>query len=271
MSLLKKAARTIIPEQIYDAMRRARQARVTRRFPSYEAQHRFGGRDLRVFISDPVAAEWYDHEVEANPEIDFLRRLDLAGGTIFDLGAHQCVIAILLSDLVGETGKVVAVEANSHNYDASLRNLALNGKTNITCLKALVSSGRMQLSIDGGLNGRARAAGSGAPETEILTIDHMTAAHGAPALVLLDIEGHEIEALSSASRTINDTVSHWLIELHGDEALSTYGHQNSDIFRYFKEEKFVFHVLEADATEFRSLTRETLPKDRCHIVFERRT
>lgn len=269
MSLLMKAAKSLIPEQMYDVLRRARQDRMTRRFKSYEARHRFGGRELNVYIADPVAVEWYDHSDDENREIDFFRRFDLQGGMIFDLGAHQCVVAMLLADFVGDDGRVIAVEANKHNYEVSLRNLALNDKHNVTCLNGLVSSGRMQVSIDGGLNGRARAT-SGISDTPVLTIDQMTASYGAPSLVVLDIEGHEIEALGSATNTISNTHAHWLIELHGDELLGTYGHRSSDIFRFFNEKDFIFHVLVEGASEFTLLNRDDLPSVRCQLVFERR-
>lgn len=269
MSMLKKAARMIVPEPVYDMLRRSRQARMTRSFKAYGATYNYSKHPLKVLIADPVGADWYDRTIESNPEIEFLSRFDLKGATVFDLGAHQCVIAMLLGNLVGPQGKVVAVEANAHNYQVALRNISMNAAENVRCVKGLISSGRMNVSIDGGLNGRARAA-SGPADTEVLTIDQMSSRFGAPSLVFLDIEGHEIEALSAAAETITATASHWFIELHGDEALSTYGHRNADIFRFFSENEFKFHMLDEASGEFVPLTREGLPTERVHVFFERR-
>ena len=61
-----------------------------------------------------------------------------SGATVFDCGAHQCVIAMILAKFVGATGKVVAVEASPHNYDAANRNIRLNEAGNVTAVHAAV-------------------------------------------------------------------------------------------------------------------------------------
>ncbi|THF52551.1 FkbM family methyltransferase [Allorhizobium terrae] len=267
--MLKTAIRAILPEQVYDTLRRAKQNFMTRRFSSYVSEHNYGGHRLKVLIADPIGAEWYDHDESAMPEIDELKRFELTGKTIFDLGAHQCVIAMLLAELTGKTGQVIAVEANAHNHKVSLQNLATNQFDNVTCVHGLVSSGKLDIAIDGGLNGRARRADSTTPKLKVLTIDEMTRRYGAPALVLLDIEGHEIEALSAATETLKDPHCHWLVELHGDADLADYGHKNSDIFKFFPTTLFKPVILDTKAGRFVPFMPEDLPHERCHIVFER--
>ncbi|HBF32543.1 FkbM family methyltransferase [Rhizobium sp.] len=267
--MLKSAIRAIIPEQIYDTLRRAKQRFMTSRFSSYVSDRNFGGKRLKILIADPIGLEWYDHDEDKMPELEELRRFDLTGKTIFDLGAHQCVIAMLLAEQVGKDGKVIAVEANAHNHKVSLQNLATNGYANVNCVHGLVSSGKVDLVIDGGLNGRARRADAKTPKLDILTIDSMTERFGTPSLVLLDIEGHEIEALTAATKTLTDPQCHWLVELHGDEDLGSYGHKNSDIFKFFPTHLFKPVILDVAAGHFKPLKQEDLPPERCHIVFER--
>lgn len=268
--MLKSAIRSYTPEIIYDLFRRTKQERMTRQFAAYDATHNFAGKRLNMHIADPVGSAWYDHDEDNLPELEFLKRFKLAGKTIFDLGAHQCMVAMLLAELAGKAGKVVAVEANAHNQRVAERNIAMNGYRNITCLHGLVSSGKIAVSIDGGLNGRARSAGVGSAKVAVLSIDELTAVHGAPALVFLDIEGHEIEALGGATQTLSHTTSHWFIELHGDADLSTYGHKNSDIFKFFPARAFNAHILDVKSGEFLPLSTGNLPNDRCHVFFERR-
>jgi FkbM family methyltransferase len=267
--VLKTAIRAILPEQVYDTLRRAKQSFMTRRFSSFVSEHNYGGHRLQVLIADPIGAEWYDHDEATMPEIDELKRFDLQGKTIFDLGAHQCVIAMLLAELASKSGKVIAVEANAHNHKVSLQNLATNHYENVACLHGLISSGKLDIAIDGGLNGRARRADSTTPKLNVLTIDEMTRQYGAPSLVLLDIEGHEIEALSAATETLKDPHCHWLVELHGDADLADYGHKNSDIFKFFPTTLFKPVILDTAAGRFVPLKPEDLPHERCHIVFER--
>lgn len=268
--MLKQALRSIVNEAIYDRLRRVKQERLTSRFRSYVAEHQFGTHRLKVAIADPLGQQWYDADVPALPELDMIRRFDLTGRLIFDLGAHQCVIAMLLGRLAGSTGKVVAVEANAHNHAVALKNITLNDAMNVTCLKGIVSSGKMDVSIDGGLNGRARRAGSASPGLEVVTIDGLSRTYGTPGLVFLDIEGHEIEALGAAIETLAAPGCHWFIELHGNAALGDYGHKNSDIFRFFPESDFSWHIMDEHTGVVSPLTRHELPGERCHVLFENR-
>lgn len=268
--MLKSAIRSIVGEALYDRLRNAKQSRLTNRFKPYVAEHSFGGQKLKVVIADPVAQKWYDTGVDQLPEIDMLRRFDLSGRTIFDLGAHQCVIAMVLGRLTGPRGSVIAVEANAHNHKIALRNIALNGASHVTCLKGIVSSGRINVSIDGGLNGRARKASDATPPLEVMTIDGLAGTYGAPGLVFLDIEGHEIEALSAAIETLATPGCHWFIELHGNAALADYGHKNSDIFRFFPDSDFNWFIMDERSGFVSTLTRDGLPAGRCHVFFENR-
>lgn len=268
--MLRNALRSIVNDAVYDRFRRARQQRMTSRFHSYVTEHFFGGHRLKVAIADPVGQEWYDADADTLPEIDMIQRFDLSGRTVFDLGAHQCVIAMVLGKVVGEAGKVVAVEANEHNFRVAQQNLALNGADNVTVVNGIISSGKMEVSIDGGLNGRARRASGGTPKLSILTIDGLSAAFGAPGLVFLDIEGHEIEALGAAIETLATPGCHWFVELHGNAALADYGHKNSDIFRFFPESDFNWFIMEEATGAVSALTRDALPTERCHVVFENR-
>ena len=55
------------------------------------------------------------------PELSFLAQHRLRpGATVFDCGAHQCVIAMVMAKFVGATGKVIAVEASPLNYETAL-------------------------------------------------------------------------------------------------------------------------------------------------------
>jgi tRNA A58 N-methylase Trm61 len=49
-----------------------------------------------------------------------------AGARVFDLGAHQAVVALMLSQLVGHEGEVIALEAERHNFEVAERNRKLN-------------------------------------------------------------------------------------------------------------------------------------------------
>lgn len=73
-------------------------------------------------------------------EIDFLRK-ELQDGDIFiDVGANIGFYSLVVSDLVGENGKIVAIEADPTNYDKLMINLRMNGKLNIKAVNMGVSN-----------------------------------------------------------------------------------------------------------------------------------
>jgi tRNA A58 N-methylase Trm61 len=88
-----------------------------------------------------VAKEWYDKDWDLPPEMAFLAGHGLdQGALVFDLGAHQCLIAMMLAKQVGPQGHVVAVEANRHNVSVARRNVALNRVDNVTVTHAMISN-----------------------------------------------------------------------------------------------------------------------------------
>ena len=71
-------------------------------YPNRIARHRYADFELSVSIEDPVAEEWYDHDWPLTPELRALQGSRLEpGARVFDLGAHQAVVALILSRLVG--------------------------------------------------------------------------------------------------------------------------------------------------------------------------
>jgi precorrin-6B methylase 2 len=85
-----------------------------------------------------MAQGWYDHDwVDMMIEIEELKKRKLKpGAKVFDIGAHQGVVALLLSRAIGPDGLVVAVEADPWNARAAEINRKLNKAANIRVLNA---------------------------------------------------------------------------------------------------------------------------------------
>ncbi|MBW5423016.1 FkbM family methyltransferase [Streptomyces sp. BG9H] len=69
------------------------------------------------------------------------------GDVLVDVGANVGVFAVLGSRLVGDTGRVVAVEASPTFHRRLLRNAALNGCDNIRAVNAAVSDSHKSLTF----------------------------------------------------------------------------------------------------------------------------
>jgi len=80
--------------------------RLIRRFSARVVTRTYGAGSLRVHVGDPLAEGWYDHDWDELPEIAALRQTRLRpGALVFDLGAHQGVVAMMLAREVGPAAK----------------------------------------------------------------------------------------------------------------------------------------------------------------------
>lgn len=267
---LQTYAKRYLPQPVVDVLRMMRYRIDLATFPKRFVEHRYGDHHLKMSIADRVAEEWYDKDWELPPEIEFFAHGQIPrDGRIFDLGAHQCLIAMLLARDIVPDGQVIALEANQHNAVMAHSNVKANAVRNVDIVNALVSKTGGRAHVDMSFNSRARQ-GVGAIVSEriaAVSIDELSASMGWPDLVYLDIEGFEIEALKGATRTLQRWC-HWFVELHGDPALALYGARNADILDYFPMQNFARFVCMPDETTFRPVfENEPVPTERCFLIF----
>jgi FkbM family methyltransferase len=274
MMALQAYAKRYLPQPAIDILRLMKYRMELASFPKRIVQHRYGSHTLKMTIADRVASEWYDKDWTLPPEIVFFAHGQIPmNGRIFDLGAHQCLVAMLLAREIVPAGQVIAIEANHHNADRARENLALNRADNVEVVHAVVSPTSGRAHADFSFKSRAQN-GLGARVGEVadaISIDDLSMQKGWPDLVYLDIEGFEVEALKGASRTLARWC-HWFVELHGDEMLSQYAACNADILQFFDITKFARYLSMPGEDGFRLLTdNEPIPTERCFLIFAPRS
>lgn len=213
---MKPLVRAAVPRPLYRLIRRRRVLRLIEGYEPRIAAHTYAGYPLRVKIADPLAAGWYDHDWPRLPEVELLRKGRLGlGARVFDLGAHQCVVAMIVARIVGDAGTVVAVEAEPHNVRVGEANRELNGLNNLTIVHAAASDRGGSLLFAEGLNGRVEEGASwGKVSVSAITVDALAGAHGAPDVVMMDIEGFEGRALRGARDTLALGDADFFVEVH---------------------------------------------------------
>jgi FkbM family methyltransferase len=129
-----------------------------------------------------------------------------AGDVCVDVGANVGVIALLAASIVGDKGRVIAVEPNPDNVQLLYRGIALNGFSNVEVLPLAASNRRAIFSLTGGTSNThlvgARPVADGAAFAQSVVLDEALVALPRLDMVKMDIEGHEPLAFEGFSQTL---------------------------------------------------------------------
>lgn len=238
-------------------------------FAPYVASHVYGGHSFRVFIGDPLAQGWYDHDWARLPEIELLASMGRLrqGARVFDLGAHQCVVALMLAAEVGRSGSVVAVEATGHNAEVARRNLALNGVGNVIVEHAVAAGKEGTVAFAASLNGHVGKTSYAFATVDLpaVTVDSLAALYGAPDVVFVDVEGYEQHVLAGAQKTF-DARPDWLVEVHAGVGLEEQGGSVRALLAEFDRRDYRLFVGDSEAGDSYEPLERAAPESRFHLV-----
>ena len=209
----------------------------------------------RIEVTTPAGTFWVDPGSDIgqrvfaagsyDPEAAALIGMCLRpGDTYVDVGANEGHLCVCAARAVGPAGRVLAVEPQSRLQDVLRRNLALNGVT-ADILPVAISDreGEARLFLAPDTN---NASSGLAPSTRYrvpseavrqTTLARLLAERGVerPALVKMDIEGFEHEAIfGSADLFRRRLLPRLLLELH-DHALARRGHAPDAIPRFLAD------------------------------------
>jgi len=140
-------------------------------------------------------------------EADLFRQILREGDIALDVGANIGCHTVVMAKQVGNKGVVVAIEPQRLIFQLLSANMALNGLTNVWCLQKAVTEDARKISVpdldprmEANFGGVGLQEMQGSELTESIRIDDLQLEHC--RLIKLDVEGMEIEALRSASDTI---------------------------------------------------------------------
>ena len=188
--------------------------------------------DMRTTINRDGACE---------PEIvHLMHRVLQTGDVVIDGGANVGFFTCLMSQLVGKSGLVFAVEPSPVNIRKLEHNLANNKMPNVRVVKSPLSASHgdvtLYLSAHSGYNSLQPSGETvGRMKTVTTTIDAMLDGQ-VPKLIKLDIEGAEFDALMGSTYTCPYVV----VEMN-EEALKRFGHSGAKL-RKMMEENFGYEM-----------------------------
>ena len=136
------------------------------------------------------------------------------GDTVFEFGANVGTETLSLSSLVGNSGCVVAVEANPVNARKLSDRVSQSGNDNITVVERAVCACVEDVSLISGPKNNSgmssisisdeRGASTESAKVPTVAADDLLADFPAPRLLCMDIEGSELSALESAHRILKE-------------------------------------------------------------------
>jgi len=253
----KRVVLRLLPLAVVDWLQAWHMWLIVHAFRPRVVEHRYGDCVLKVSLADPVSLEWYDHDwSEAEmPDIAALRTSRLRkGAMVFDIGAHQGVVALMLAHEVGPTGKVVAIEPNPHNFMVAVRNRGLNDMPWVELVQAAISDRPGEIMFNRRLNGQLDdgTGVGGQMHIQSVTIDGLAERFGMPDVVFLDVEGAECMALAGASAALAHGAD-FFIEVHVKCGLEKLGGSVGRVFDCFPPDRFSVLVRGESDTSFHQL------------------
>jgi FkbM family methyltransferase len=260
-----------LPQPAAAFLRRRKRNIVARRFDRSVVSHTYAGVRLNVLITDRTAADWYDQEGHASmPEIELLSAGKLQpGARVFDIGAHQCVIALTLLDWVSPHGSVVAVEAGHHDVEVARRNAELNGNPDGLSIVHAAGADHEGTMIFDELSGHvpddARSANDPV-EVRGVTLDSLAEEFGTPDVLYIDVEGAEGAVLRGGAKVLASGPDAF-VEVHVGVGLERLGSSASAIVDFFDPSKYRMFVGAQGVPDFAERhAGDALPDSRFFLV-----
>lgn len=138
-----------------------------------------------------------------------------AGGVLYDLGANIGFFSTLAARLVGPQGHVYAFEPSADSAARARENAERNHFANVTVIPAAVSdhTGRMLLDTSSD-TAKHRLDPHGTVEVDVVSLDDWATTKRPPDVVMIDIEGAELDALRGMRNLLAEHKPVILCEVH---------------------------------------------------------
>ncbi len=172
------------------------------------------------------------------------------GDTVVDAGAHLGLFTVKASKIVGDEGKVIAIEPEPENLEILKRNIKLNDLENVIIVNKGIWSSKKHLKINIGHYNRSHSFINDHPEKtsqglilQVDTLDNILKELNIEKVdfIKMDIEGSEIEALSGMEEVFKSKPNMAIAAYHQFEGKETYPH----VIKKLKDNNFQLRTLSA--------------------------
>lgn len=205
------------------------------------------------FYTTPRFHERYTNGSYEQATINQILRLLAPGDVFMDVGAHHGYMSLKASDKVGPSGRIIALEPDPDNFALLSKNVEENKIKNIMPLHAAVSDkkGKAGFKVSAASDNSSFHKHPNADvlktvEVDVETIDSLCGFLGVKQIKLIkvDTEGHEIEVVKGAAKTIRSNPSlHLIVELN-PKCLESAGHTSAELLDLVIHRGFKLSILD---------------------------
>jgi FkbM family methyltransferase len=152
-----------------------------------------------MLYSGPYIGKCFDlYGQYSESEVAMMRNVLKTGGTVIDVGANIGDLTLPIAMMVGETGRVYAIESHPENFNVLCANLALNQIRNTMPINAFIATSS---DVDTGSQAWGKYAYvSQRWDTRFMSLDSLDLS--ACDLIKVDVDGKELEVLESGAMQI---------------------------------------------------------------------
>jgi len=197
--------------------------------------------DLARFLFSETVAKWEPLSLIQPKE----------GETLVDLGANVGYYTLKLSPLVGNNGKIIAIEADPESCEILKKNCILNKFSNIRIHNIAITEKKGQVrlyksDIHSGTN--SIFSNKGRSDTNYITIpsttlnDLLDESYPVIDWMKIDVEGAELKVLKGCKKTLEKTKK-IIIELH-EHILMNNNEKPQDILEILQQSGFKIHLFQ---------------------------
>jgi FkbM family methyltransferase len=201
----------------------------------------YEGLRLRLFLGNDLSLCVYVLGSFEPNELTLLNRVLESGMVFVDGGANDGLYSLVAGRRVGSTGRVVAIEPSTREYERLVANIRLNGLENTITVPAALGAavGTVMLAIapEGHEGQNTVGQGMANPNIETAayetvvstTLDDLVSEHrlGRVDVIKLDVEGSEVSALVGARGVLERDRPLLLVE--AEERLASQGRTKEEL------------------------------------------
>jgi hypothetical protein len=152
-----------------------------------------------MLFSGPYIGKCFDlYGQYSESEVAMMRHFVREGSTVIDVGANIGDLTIPLAKIVGQTGRVYAIESQPENFNVLCANLALNGIVNTKSIHAFAATSDCVDPASAEWGATAYIGNIWKPQ--YIALDAMEIA--ACDLIKIDVDGKELDVLKSGEMHI---------------------------------------------------------------------